>query len=221
MNGDLPWWAEDFLRATRTPKEGPSRGTVAIRPGIAEVTLEGRGFRQISAIVQAPVLRSGQWDAFFRLLREQALFPAALLAGYLPKDGRQVLATRGIRLVPPARSLRTEPGEGGIVATAHRAVAAHFAEDPLQLLHFRGRSPGDVRARIEEGWAAAAPGEHSMSLGDLEALLDGVPEGEGLLSAVQQAEAFRDARLARVGLARLFGKVSERVAAMNRPPASR
>ncbi len=217
MNGDLPWWAEDYLRAARIPPEGPSRGAVAVRPGIAEASIEGRGFQRASVTVEAPVLRDAQWDAFFRLLEEQALLPAALLAGYLPQAGRQLLASRRVRLAPPSRSLRTEPGRGEIAATAHRAIAAHFAEDPLRLLHFRGRRPEEVLERIEAGWACDLPGE--MSLGDLGALLDHVPDRGGLLPAVQQADAFRDVRLARVGLARLFDKVSERVAAMNRPPA--
>ncbi len=211
---DLPWWADDFLRAARTLPGGSSRGAVTIQPGLAEVHVEGRGFRRTRATVRAPALRDDQWDAFYRLLEEQALLPAALLAGYLPRDGRQLLAARGVRLAPPARSVETRAADEEGAATAVRAVAASFADDPLALLHFRGRSPDRVRAHIETAWAAA--GEGSMSLAELEALLAPAPSGGGLLPAVQQADAFRDTRVARAGLARLFGKVSERVAVLNR-----
>ncbi len=216
MNDPLRWWAEDFLRATRTPAEGPSSGTVAIQPGVAEVGVEGRGFRRTSVLLRAPILPEDRWEAFFRLLEEQALFSAALLAGYLPGAGRPLLASRNIRLIPRAHTIETGTDDAEIGATAHRALAAVFDEDPFRLLHFRGRRREQILARIEAAWASAVPGERAMDLGELEALLEGRPEGEGLLAAVQAADAFRETRVARAGLARLFGKVSERVAAMNR-----
>lgn len=227
----------------------PPRGSVSVRPGAALARVPGRRFRAVEVRLEAPVLRPRQWETLFRLFSEQALYPAALLAGYLPRSARGDLGSRGVRLIPPANRVALAPSglPEEIVREARHSIAAHFAADPFHLLHFRGRDRAAVLAGVQRGWRAAAPPSAAgngavLGLDELEAILEEhgpasgarkPPEGEGagrepkavpgdrgpLLRRVQQAEAFRGDPVLRANLSRLYTKVSERAAAVT--PRSR
>lgn len=262
---DLPWWAADFARppghgAVPDDPEGGAeegsaaakplpRGSVTVEPGAAVALLPGRRFRPLEARLTAPVLRPRQWEALFRLFAEQALYPAALLAGYLPRSARGELASRGVRLVPPANRVEMTPADlpEETVRQARQSIAAHFAADPFHLLHFRGRDRAAVLARVRRGWRATAPETVTgngavLGLDELEAILEEHGPAVGgrkqvagdraedeteavrggrqpLLPRVQQAEAFRGDPVLRANLSRLYTKVSERAAAVT--PRSR
>lgn len=269
---DLPWWAADFARPPGRPpgRSDPGdpgepgdlpgsaaaeettaspRGSVSVRPGAALARVPGRRFRAVEVRLEAPVLRPRQWETLFRLFSEQALYPAALLAGYLPRSARGDLGSRGVRLIPPANRVTLTPGDlpEEILREARHSIAAHFATDPFHLLHFRGRDRAAVLAGVQRGWRAAAPPSATgngavLGLDELEAILEEhrpasgarkPPEGEGagrepeappgdrgpLLRRVQQAEAFRGDPVLRANLSRLYTKVSERAAAVT--PRSR
>ena len=192
---DLPWWAADFARppgrgAVPDDPEGGAeeepatakplpRGSVTVEPGAALVRLPGRRFRSLEARLTAPVLRPRQWEALFRLFAEQALYPAALLAGYLPRSARGELGSRGVRLVPPANRVEMTPADlpEETVHQARQLIAAHFAADPFHLLHFRGRDRAAVLSRVRRGWRATAPETVAgngavLGLDELEAILE-------------------------------------------------
>ena len=216
-DGELPWWAADFLRAEGNAPGGRARGSVSIAPGEATALVEGRGFRRSRVVVRTPVLARRRWDAFFRAFAEQALYPAALLAGYLPRSAKADLARLGVRLVPSPSRLVVEPADGApdTLSAAFRLIAGRFADDPFHLLHFRGEDRQTVLAGIARGWRAAGGAcRPSIQLDELQEILDLPPAAGSLLPVVQRAEAFRDDPILRAGLARLYTKVAERAAAV-------
>ena len=218
MSDGLPWWAADFLRARRNGAEGRSRGEVTVAPGEAKVLVEGRGFRPTSVVMETPVMDRRRWKAFFEVFAEQALYPAALFAGYLPRSAKSILARTGVRLVPPPSRMVLGPNgcPAETVGSALRLIAEHFANDPFRLLLFRGADRKSVVAGIARCWKAGGAVRPAIRLDELEEILDAPPAtpAESLLPVVQRAEAFRDDPILRASLARLYTKVSERAAAV-------
>lgn len=223
MNDGLPWWAADFLRASRDGVEGRARGQVSVVPGTARALVEGRGFRPTEVLVETPVLDRRRWNAFFEVFAGEALYPAALFAGYLPRSAKSVLARQGVRLVPPPSRLGLGPMgcSSESIARALLLIAEHFAADPFRLLLFRGADRQSVLAGIARRWRASGVRRPAIELDELQGILDQShdPASGSLLPAVQKAEAFRDDPILRGNLARLYTKVSERAAAVT--PRSR
>lgn len=218
MSDGLPWWAADFLRARHHAEEGRARGRVTVAPGKARVLVEGRGFRPTAVVMETPVLGRRRWNAFFEVFAGEALYPAALLAGYLPRSAKSVLARAGVRLVPPPSRLALGPNgcPPQTVDSALRLIAEHFAADPFRLLWFRGADRRSVVAGIAHRWKAGGAIRPAIQLDELEGILDEAPDppADSLLPVVQRAEAFRDDPMLRASLARLYTKVSERAAAV-------
>ena len=167
MNDGLPWWAADFLRVSRNGVEDRRRGQVTVVPGEAQALVEGRAFRPTAFAMATPVLDERRWDAFFEVFAGQAVYPAALFAGYLPRSAKSALARAGVRLVPPASRLVLGP-EGcspETVARGLQLIAEHFAADPFRLLLFRGADQQSVIAGIARRWRAGGPaGRPSSSM---------------------------------------------------------
>lgn len=219
--GGLPWWAEDLLRVAKSNANGNGRprGRVSIVPGEATVLVEGRGFRPSEVRLKTPVFDRRKWDSFYRVFAGKALYPAALFAGYLPRAAKGELARRGVRLVPSASRIASEP-QGcaeDTLAGAIRLVAERFAADPFHLLHFRGANREAVLRGISESWRASGGGSGpALDLDELMEILDRPPDAKAagsFLPAIQQAEAFRDDPILRGSLSRLYVKVAERAAA--------
>ena len=223
MNDGLPWWAADFLRVSRDGVEGRPRGRVSVVPGTARALVEGRGFRPTEILVETPVLDRRRWNAFFDVFAGEALYPAALFAGYLPRSAKSVLARQGVRLVPPPSRLALGPMgcSAESIARAVLLIAEHFAADPFRLLLFRGADRQSVIAGIVRRWRAGGVRRPAIELDELQEILDRShdPASGSLLPLVQRAEAFRDDPILRGNLARLYTKVSERAAAVT--PRSR
>jgi uncharacterized Zn finger protein len=196
---------------------------VVVVPGTARALVEGRGFRPTEVNLDTPVLDQRRWNAFFGVFAEQALYPAALFAGYLPRPAKSVLARAGVRLVPPPSRLVVRPDlcPPETVARALRLIAEHFAADPFRLLLFRGADRRSVLTGIARRWRAGGAGRPGIELDELRAILDQSPgpASDSLLPVVQKAEAFRDDPILRANLTRLYTKVSERAAAVT--PRSR
>ena len=218
MSDELPWWAVDFIRSARNGAESRPRGRVTVAPGEARALVEGRGFRPTRVTLRTPVLDERRWRAFFDVFSGQALYPAALFAGYLPRSAKSVLARAGVRLVPSATRLEVSP-EGcppDTQASALRLIAEDFAADPFRLLLFRGADRQSVVTEVARRWKAGGVARPAIQLDELQEILDGSPEPatDSLLPLVQRAEAFRDDPILRANLARLYTKVSERAAAV-------
>ncbi len=218
MNEPLPWWAADFLRASRNGFEDRRRGQVSVVPGEAQALVEGRGFRPTAVVLATAVLDQRRWNAFFQVFAGQAVYPAALFAGYLPRSAKSVLARAGVRLVPPPTRLALGPDgcPPETVARGLHLIAEHFAADPFRLLLFRGADRQSVIAGIVRRWRAGGAARPAIQLDELQQILDQSPDppSDSLLPAVQRAEAFRDDPILRANLARLYTKVSERAAAV-------
>ena len=219
MSDGLPWWAADFLRVSRNGVEGRPRGRVNVVPGRAQVLVEGRGFRPTEVLLETPVLGRRRWNAFFEVFAGEALYPAALFAGYLPRSAKSVLARQGVRLVPPPSRLMLGPMgcTSESIARALILIAEHFAADPFRLLLFRGADRQSVVTGIARRWRAGGVRRPAIELDELQGILDRSPgpASDSLLPVVQKAEAFRDDPILRGNLARLYTKVSERAAAVS------
>ena len=219
MSDGLPWWAADFLRVSRNGVEGRARGQVSVVPGRAQVLVEGRGFRPTEVLLETPVLDRRRWDAFFDVFAGEALYPAALLAGYLPRSAKSVLARQGVRLVPPPSRLTLGPADrsSDSITRALLLIAEYFAADPFRLLLFRGADRQSVIRGIARRWRAGGTRRPAIELEELQGILDQAPDpaSDSLLRVVQKAEAFRDDPILRGNLARLYTKVSERAAAVS------
>ena len=219
MNDGLPWWAADFLRASRNGVEDRRRGQVTVVPGEAQALVEGRAFRPTAVAMAAAVMDERRWNAFFEVFAGPAIYPAALFAGYLPRSAKSALARAGVRLVPPPSRLVLGPDgcPPETVARGLQLIAEHFAADPFRLLLFRGADRQSVIAGIVRRWRAGGAGRPAIQLDELQEILDQSPgpSSDSLLPVVQRAEAFRDDPILRGNLARLYTKVSERAAAMS------
>ncbi len=220
MRGELPWWAADFLRATRVEAKGPARGSVVIASGRATARVEGRGFRASEVVVRAPLLSPRRWAAFFELGSGEALVASALFSGYLPRSLKAQLVRVGVRLTPrPSRIVKEPAGcPEDTVASACRLIAWRFADDPLALLHFRGAERKEVLSRLARSWSAADPASGpAIGLEELGSILGSDPaeeEARSLLPDVQRGDTFRPDPVLRANLARLYTKVRERAAAV-------
>ena len=217
---ELPWWAADFLRATKTRPEGGAKGSVSVVPGAATALVEGRGFRPRRVTVRAPALGARRWETFFAVCSREALPVAALLAGTLPRSLKLQLARSGVRLVPrPSRIVLDPPDSPEETAAGGcRLIARHFGEDPLRLLLFRGAARATVLAELVRPWRADTSFPRpAIGLDELEAILARTPTpgaARSLLPTVQRAETFRFDPVLRANLARLYTKVRERAAAV-------
>lgn len=221
MRGELPWWAADFLRATRVEARGPARGSVVVSSGRAAVRVEGRGFRASEVVVRAPLLSPRRWAAFFELGSGEALIASALFSGYLPLSLKMQLVRVGVRLAPrPSRIVKEPVGcPEETVASACRLIARRFADDPLELLHFRGAERKEVLRRLARSWSAASGPASGPAIGleELGSILGSDPaeeEARSLLPDVQRGDTFRPDPVLRANLARLYTKVRERAAAV-------
>ena len=222
MSDELPWWAADFLRAARSGATGRPRGRVTVAPGEAKALVEGRGFRPARVVLRTPVLDERRWRALFEVFAGEAVYPAALFAGYLPRSAKSVLARAGVRLAPAPSRLEVGPPGCPLEtqASALRLIAEYFAADPFRLLLFRGADRKTVVAEISRRWKAGGAARPAIQLDELQEILDGSPEpaADSLLPRIQRAEAFRDDPILRANLARLYTKVSERAAAVAQRP---
>ncbi len=215
------WWAADFLRLAPGAAEAAPRGSVAVAPGEATALVDGRGFRPREVSFRTPPLSDRHWASFCRVFRRKALYPAALRAGYLPRSARAELARAGVRLVPAPSRVRAEPGDAppDLLAAACRLVAGRFAEDPLELLVFRGADPAALLDETSRPWrAAGSRNGPALPLGELRRILDQSAGPEdlagSLLGSVRASEAFRADPVLRGSLTRLYTKVAERAAAV-------
>lgn len=157
------WWAREWVRALERFHEWNrlNRGRTYARKGqvlnievsAGEVTARVQGSRkrpyQVS-LAMTP-LTAGLWSAAVGALGSKAIFVAELLAGRMPQDVGESLATVGVSLFP------TGPGDLKVrcscpdwavpckhAAAVYYILAEEFDRDPFLLFRLRGRSREDL-----------------------------------------------------------------------------
>lgn len=154
-------WVEGMEYATK----GQTR-QLTIEPGKIVALVQGRRFRAYRTIIQTKPLTSEQWETAIRIMVEQALFSAKLLAGEWPPNTEEVLASAGIELLPPSPAAWQavcecdDPAEWCKHACAAAYLIAEIIdEDPLTLFTIRGMASDELIERLRQRREATSGGE--------------------------------------------------------------
>lgn len=133
---------------------------------------EGR-LRPRLATIDVPHLGDHARAVLLDVLASEVRYLAAVLEGELPSSLADVLAERGVALVPTRDELTEDctcgehPMPCRHVATIHHAFADRLDEDPLPLLQLRGQEPTSLLAAIRERRRGGAPPEGTIPISDL------------------------------------------------------
>ncbi|MER5457756.1 hypothetical protein ABT008_23560 [Micromonospora sp. NPDC002389] len=165
----VSWWSRRFLEVLESFALGTrlTRGRAYARagqvvrldvhPGRVDAVVQGSRPRPYQVRVAFPPFPAGLWTRIETELAAQAFFSARLLAGDLPAELEELLATLGAPLFPAAVTDLEQHCSCPDAAVPCKHLAATFyllAEafdaDPFALLHWRGRSRDDLLARLRE-----------------------------------------------------------------------
>lgn len=145
-------WVEGMEYASK----GQTR-QMAIEAGKIVASVQGRRFRAYRTIINTKPLTMEQWDTAIRIMVEQALFSAKLLAGEWPPNTEEVLASVGIELLPTSPSAWRascdcdDPAEWCKHACAVAYLIAEMIDDdPLLLFTIRGMASDEVLERLRQ-----------------------------------------------------------------------
>ncbi|QOC90929.1 SWIM zinc finger family protein [Micromonospora craniellae] len=176
----VSWWSRRFLEVLESFALGTrlTRGRAYARagqvvrldvhPGRVDAVVQGSRPRPYEVRVAFPPFPADLWARIETELAAQAFFSARLLAGDLPAELEELLATVGAPLFPAAVTDLAQHCSCPDAAVPCKHLAATFyllAEafdaDPFALLHWRGRSRPDLLARLRElrGTATGSVGE--------------------------------------------------------------
>ncbi len=138
--------------------------SLTLEPGKIVAAVQGRRFRAYRTIIATNPLSTAQWDSAIRIMVEQALFSAKLLAGEWPPNTEETLASAGIEILPAsptqwqAQCDCDEPSSWCKHACAVAYLVADAIDtDPLCLFTIRGMASDDLLERIRQ-WREAGSG---------------------------------------------------------------
>ncbi|MET7969144.1 SWIM zinc finger family protein [Micromonospora sp. NPDC005305] len=170
------WWSRRFLEVLESFALGTRltrgrayarRGQVLrldVAPGLVTASVQGSRPDPYPVRIGLAAYPDGVWERVEAELAGQAFFSARLLAGDLPSELEELFAAAGAPLFPAAvGELDQRCGcPDFAVPCKHLAatfylLAEAFDADPFQLLHWRGRSRGELLDRLRTLRGAAAP----------------------------------------------------------------
>jgi len=127
--------------------------------------LHGRGEPKRTVKIDCSTYDHEIWEKLARLMADQSLFSAKLLAGDMPRDVEDLFAPLGIKLFPTELNEVPIAVDGpqhdlkGMVSADVCCVAAIIAErldtDPFLLFHMRGIKEDEFRERLRQRRALA------------------------------------------------------------------
>lgn len=161
-----------------------------IEPGTVVAAVQGRADRAYQVKLSMPVIGAEDWDRVVRVMTEQALYGAKLLAGDLPANIDDVFIPMGLALFPSkaedltcsctctdfaaderARSARKAAGEepGPVLWCKHAACAAYLvaqrlSSDPFQMFRLRGLDGHELLERLRHSRAVASSSKTNPSV---------------------------------------------------------
>lgn len=182
------WWSRRFLDVLESfgmqgrlsrGKTYARKGQVIsldVSPGVVRSVVQGSRPQPYATSITLAPFDDAQWDAVLQAMGAQAVFAARLLAGDLPDDLEDVVASAGAALFPASsRDLRMDcscPDVGNpckhLAATMY-LLAESFDDDPFRILLWRGRSREQVLAALD---VEAAPARRALPVGTAAALAD-------------------------------------------------
>jgi uncharacterized Zn finger protein len=181
------WWSERFIELLESFGLGSrlERGRAYARagqvteldvePGIVLAKVQGSRYTPYRVRIRPKVFSEHHWRRAEKAIAARALTLAKLLAGEMPHDIDQVLATSRLTLLPSSyselRASCTCPDAANPckhTAAVYYILAERFDEDPFALFTLRGRTKEELldglrarRAKAARGALAALPADDS------------------------------------------------------------
>ncbi|MEU2611902.1 hypothetical protein ABZ570_10005 [Micromonospora sp. NPDC007271] len=169
------WWSRRFLEVLESFALGTRltrgrayarRGQVLrldVAPGLVTASVQGSRPKPYPVRIGLAAYPDEVWERIEAELAGQAFFSARLLAGDLPAELEELFAAAGAPLFPAeVAELDQHCGCPDFavpckhLAASFYLLAEAFDADPFQLLHWRGRSRGELLARLRTLRGAAA-----------------------------------------------------------------
>ncbi|MFI7586836.1 SWIM zinc finger family protein [Spongisporangium articulatum] len=161
------WWSRRFIDVLESFSLGGrlTRGrayarkgqviSLDVAPGEVRAEVQGSRVRPYQVRIGLPVFTELLWAKAEVAIAEQAIHAARLLAGQFPPELEPVFAKAGAPFFPARLSdlsLSCSCPDGAIpckhLAAVFYLLAERFDDDPFQILLLRGRSRGELLARV-------------------------------------------------------------------------
>lgn len=178
------WWAKRWIAVLESFDIGARLGrgrsyarggqvlSIDITEGEVTARVQGSQPKPYDVTIEVKTLTAREWDRLVRVLSEQALFAAKLLAGEMPQDIEQIFSEAGLSLFPEeSRDLLTDcscpdwSNPCKHIAAVYYLLGEEFDRDPFLLFRLRGLGREELLKRLSR--AAPAPSPQPLS-----------PEGE-------------------------------------------
>jgi len=193
------WWSKRFVdvlesfalggRLTRGRAYARQGQVLALEvaPGVVTAAVQGSKRTPYAVRIGLAALPDAGWRRVEAALAQEALCSAQLLAGQMPPELEDLMASAGARLFPQRLSeLRMSCScPDSAVPCKHLAatfylLAERFDEDPFEILHWRGRERSALLGRLRElrGGVAASQEPVVRRVGAA-AVLEGVVASPG------------------------------------------
>ncbi len=208
----VEWWGRQWVAAfeRRGDRGRLQRGKRYARNGsVRDLQIDrGRAFARVSGsrftpyrtAVTLKTFTDEEWSRALAALADQAIYSAKLLAGEMPADIEDMFQSVGLSLFPGKRGdlvFHCSCPDWGDpckhAAAIYYLLAEQFDADPFTLFHLRGRTRGEVLARLRAyRGVAAAPeepeaGETAPSAPPLDADLEAFWQPGGEINVIRSA----------------------------------
>ena len=161
------WWSQRFIELLESfgvgsrLKRGRNyarRGQVCeleVEAGIVLAEVQGSRHTPYRVRIRAKVLSEPQWRRAEKAMADQALPLAKLLAGEMPREIEDILATCKLKLFPAsARELKATctcpdwENPCKHIAAVYYILAERFDDDPFEIFAWRGRTRDELLERL-------------------------------------------------------------------------
>jgi uncharacterized Zn finger protein len=214
------WWAKRWIAVLESFNIGErlSRGrsyarrgqvlSIAIDAGRVDAKVQGSRPKPYNVAILLKTLSAGDWQILAKILAQQAIFAAKLLAGEIPQDIEQVFKDAGLSLFPAKlKDLETDcscpdwSNPCKHIAAVYYLLGEEFDRDPFLLVKLRGMSREELVKLL--GGAGATSTTTKSRVKPIP------PEAEGEMSLPPEPLAADSARFWRGGILPddLFGEV--------------
>lgn len=171
----------DARRADRRGEQGAALhragrvGPLRVQSGFAVAQVQGSRATPYAVELEVPLLDDDEWEIVSEVLASEHRYGAALLAGHPPEGLIDLLATRGLALLPDADEVDvlcpcSSPSPCAHIIATWEAVGAAFEDDPFQLFQLRGRGRERLLAEVTAARRRSLPADdHEIAVGELDA----------------------------------------------------
>jgi uncharacterized Zn finger protein len=163
------WWSQRFIDVLESFAVGTrlSRGrnyarqgqvlSLAVAPGMVSATVQGSRPEPYRVRIGLAAFSSATWKRVEKVLAEQAIFSARLLAGDMPAQIEEVFAKAGSPLFPTGwqdLALSCSCPDWQVpckhLAATFYLLAEAFDADPFEILHWRGREKEELLSNLRK-----------------------------------------------------------------------